>query len=751
MLEKDLWREVNKAEGEGVTIELTAPGSDYWLNEAWNRVFRPRLAQFADALVWIVTSQLQQAYLLLQSFGMIYERWDALNLHRNSIEAPGGLRNVIDVVVDAAREILEFYLEQKPARADSVIEMWISSQCRLLKRLAIYGVAKSAHWDAEKKLNWIISNDLLYASGLKHEVFLALENPYPGGSDASRAAVLAKAAGEAKEPGEGASPSADEIYNLLNWLHKSAPDCPLVREQFERIAAAHPEFGPRERPDLDVVIGHVGYLGPQSPITVEELLSETPKEQMDFLLSFKQSSPFGPGRDDLLLVVQAAVARSFEWGKALAQVLQAGGVWDSDLWKSVVGGWNSGNLTEPQWTEVLRFLGDDDRVLPSISYEAANLLKNVAEKAEYPIPTDCLWLSFEVSDKIWAALAGSREQPQEKSDDWLMVAINRPAGILGEFWLHLVSRLRAQAGAEWTEIPHKFKLLFTSIINDDSPNSELARVVLASHPHFLFSCDAAWTLQHIVPLFSVSANPRRAIQCWHGYLGWGRWLDSMLPNLLPLYEEFYGVVAAQPDRMQQQFCSHLAGIACFGSINPVRNGWLRRFLQSVDAKQRERWASDVWMMLGSMAESAKQSTWDNWMKEYWQNRIEGIPMPLSAAEAGAMMEWSLRLEPVFPDVVEKICGSTPPELKHSLLYFQIPETALPKRYPHSVAQLMLYLLRKSTAPIYDFDRVDDTFEQLVGGAVDARLLVEICDELAKVGHPGAARLRALIPRDAQHG
>jgi hypothetical protein len=538
---------------------------------------------------------------------------------------------------------------------------------------------------------------------------------------------------------------AYQTYNILVWLQKSSPDCLLVKEELNRITTAHPEFRPRQHPDLDVVIGPVTNVDFQSPTTVEEMLSKTPEEQMSFLLSFEENSFIGPNRSGLLSTAQAATARSFEWGKNLAEALETRVLWDSDLWRSVVDGWNLRDLSDSEWSETLHYLRDKEQILRAIGSQVAVFLENGIKKPKNAIPDNCLLLAFEVSGKLWTALTSEPQEKREKSEDWLQLAINDPSGILAEFWLHLISRLRMQSGDSWKDIPVQCKLLFEPILRDDlNAGAELARVVFASHFHFFFSSDQAWAQQNILPLLDISKNPRRAIQCWHGYLCWGRWSDDLLPSLLPLYEKLYATIGSEAEDTQRRFCEHLAAIACFGSINPVQNGWLKRFLQSVGPKQRKEWAGDVRMMLKQMKETAKRKAWDSWMREYWQSRIDGKPMPLSAVEAGEMAEWSLHLEPVFPEAVEKICGGPSMELQHSFLYYELADTALPEQHPHSVARLLLFLLQKSTAEIYDFDRIDRVFEKIATSNVDTRILLRICNELAKLGYAGASRLRGLI-------
>ncbi len=584
---------------------------------------------------------------------------------------------------------------------------------------------------------------MLYAPGLKHEVFLLLQSSYGGASEEFRDQLLDQVEkGPALE--QEAKSKAYQIYNLLHWLLKSAADCSLVKQRLAKIEAAHPEFRPREHPDLDVVIGKVTDVKEQSPVTAEELIAKLPEEQMDFLLSYSPTySPLGPSRGEMLRTVGVAVGKSFSWGIALARSLDSRDLWDSDLWPSIFESWNGRGLNESDWAEILEFLRN--KHFKSATYQTATLLENGIRKSEHSIPSKCLQLSFQWSEVLWKDVASSSEAHREKSEDWLFVAINHPAGILAEFWLHFISRLWNEEGEKWAAIPEEHRAFVTEVISGETYASDLARVVFASHLHFLFAADKSWASGKILSLLDPTRNSRWALQCWHGYLGWGRWLEALLPNLLPFYEQLFPIIGSESDKIQERFCEHLAAIACFSSINPVKHGWLKRFLQIVSPELRRKWTSDVLPMLKQLEKPKKQEAWNNWISQYWQSRIQGIPIPLDPAESGEMAEWSLHLEPVFPEVVEKIIDSPAPHLEHSFIYYELPQTELPKLYPTPVARLLLYLLRESTAPIYDYDRIDNVFEQLILGSVDRHILLDICDALAKGGYEGANRLRKLIP------
>lgn len=746
VLKKDSWIEIKRKEGEqppdDVTVELTAEGDDYWLNDSWHRVFRPRLERFAENLVPIITSHLQNAHYLLKAFDKVDETWDSLSSHRNVIENAGSLRDFSDTLVDAGRDVMDLYATKNPRRADALIEVWLSSDCRLLRRLAVYGVGKHSDWSPDEKVEWIARNNLVYAPGLQHEVSMSLQSSYSSASEEARTLLLDQVE---KGPMSDADPrqKAYQTYNLLHWLHESFPSCTLTRTRLDKIEADYPEFKPRE-PDLDGVIERRVHPKDQSPVTADDLIAKSPEEQIEFLLSYNpEYSPIGPSRDDLLRTAAVAAGRSFPWGLDLARSIEARGMWESDLWPSIVEAWNSRGLSEAEWTEVLEFLRN--RPLKSAAYQVATLLENGIGKTDYAIPTSGLQLSFQVSRTLWDVISGFSETSREKAEDWLMVAINHPAGITAEFWLRFISRLRNRDGEQWVGLPEDVKELFTEIISGETYAADLARVVFVSNLHFWFSADKQWASTRILPLLDPTANPRRALQCWHGYLWWGRWPESLLPSLLPLYEKLFLVIGSEGERLQRRFCEHLASIACESSINPVQHGWLTRFLHSVEPEIRRKFTGSIRPILKGLEKAKKQEAWLNWIAQYWQGRIEGIPIPLDPVESGEMVEWCLNLEPVFPEVVDKISNSPPPQLEHSFIYYELPETELPKIYPTPVARLLLDLLRRSSAPIYDYDRIDKVFDQLILGNVDRRTLLDICDTLAAQGYDGASRLKNLIP------
>ena len=178
-------------------------------------------------------------------------------------------------------------------------------------------------------------------------------------------------------------------------------------------------------------------------------------------------------------------------------------------------------------------------------------------------------------------------------------------------------------------MPQEHQNFLTSVVTGHSYAAAVGRVLIASQTYFLFSTDRGWTLRYVLPLFSFSKDHLTAIQAWHGFLGWGSWTEALLPDLMPRFEETFPKLHTEfGSEQRESFCGFLAGIACRSSINPITDGWLNRFLLAVTEEERSMWASSVYRTLSGMKEAAVESAWSNWIESYWQNRIDGVPVPL---------------------------------------------------------------------------------------------------------------------------
>jgi Domain of unknown function (DUF4020)/SIR2-like domain len=746
ILRERWWPKTEGEADEQVDVELTTEGDDPWLPGVWLSLFKPNLATVANKLIWIVTSHLQRAYLLLAAYEKIHPAWDPLSARRGLIEstAQGTPAKGVGILIDVAREILEWSLSGYHRTADQLIDLWFSSDCRILKRLAIFGTAKATHWPPDAKLKWILENDLLYAPGFKHEVFSVLEAAYAQASADRRTEVLDRARGGPPIAGDHPETQAYEEYNLISWLAKNAPTCPLTHARLTAIREKHPEFAPGEHPDMDAWIGTVT-TGWRSPRGFQEILSKTPEEQLDFIVDFEPKDFFRePSREGLLQELSTAFAHDFEWGMRFARALSARQLWKPDVWNAVVEGWKA-SVTGSQWPTILHFLLSKEHVLGPTMHAVARLLDDGVEKPDRAIPDDSVAEAVALARKTWDACVKDEQGKQGEAKDWLFVALNRAAGTLALFFLRILSKTRKAVGTEWKGLPPEYREIFGSIIGGNTYAAELGRVMLASQVLFLFGLDDKWTVENVVPLFNWSSDSRRALQAWDGYLGWGQWSNALLVHMIENYEETFPVLHAEFGELRTRLCEHLAGIAVLSSMDPLEQGWLNRFLLRVDSEEREMWASSVAVVLQGTTEASKVVVWNSWMSKYWHNRMQGLPVPLSAEEAGRMTRWAIHLEPVFPEVVDAACDSPAPELKFNHIYYELARSPVPNQHPAASAKFVLFLLRNQTDQFWACDDVETIVNNILSTKPsDKRDLFLICDELARLGCGNGASLKRVI-------
>ena len=122
----------------------------------------------------------------------------------------------------------------------------------------------------------------------------------------------------------------------------------------------------------------------------------------------------------------------------------------------------------------------------------------------------------------------------------------------------------------------------------------------------------------------------------------------MLKHLLGYYERRFPPLRNESNDMLRRFCGHLAGIAIYALVHPLEEGWLLRFLSSVEAKARATWASQMRSGIRNLDDAAKPNLWQRWLRAYWRGRLQGMPVALDSDESGEMLQWARNLGAVFP-------------------------------------------------------------------------------------------------------
>lgn len=677
----------------GSRLDLECPlRTDHWtLNEVWTKHLQPHMASVAQPLLSGITRRLEDIHHDFMAWDKVSSESDPLSDGRSCIEhdAQNRYAEAIDVLIDVGRDALVWLAGNAPALLDAWIERLVTSDVPILRRLAIHAITEHPGKSADDRLRWLLDRVGLHGLAEHHEAHRAAALAYPEAGLGARQAVVDAVLAHLlpaidDRPAEWCSARAH--FDWLAWLQQADPDCALIQTTLAPIKAEHPEWQPSDRPDLTHWTSSGNWLGPQSPWTAQELLAKTPGDQLNELLNFRGNRLDGADRDSLISTINEACKQQPSWAFALAEALAARGVWVSDIWPAVMRGWQEAELGVDDWRAVLTMIGKPE-LQTAHPRDVANLLYSLVRDGGKPFALDLLGQANAIALPAWQAL-----EPNKRDDeitDWLEHALNRPAGIMVNFWIHGLSlSLQGKSGNERT-LPDDYRQWFTTVVQESTSKGGLGRSLLASQLAFLFGLDETWARQYLVPLFSAD-DPNKFSQAWSGFLVWGRLYPELVDALMPAFVEALPRLDADTAGRRRRFIEFYTALAVFHVNDPTLH-LLPAFFRHASVEDRMSFASHLGHFLRQMQPAAKQELWDRWLLRYWQDRQQAVPTALDEAEIKQMLGWLPDLDDSFPVAVSLAVRSPQTPIEHSDVLRRLRESDLVTRYPAETAELLIHL------------------------------------------------------------
>jgi hypothetical protein len=674
-------------------LEASCPlRADHWsLNEVWTQHLKPLHARVAQPLLSGIAVRLEEMHGELAAWDKASREWDPVSYGRSAIEPHEQDRypEAADVLIDAARDALEWLAGSAPVLLGAWIEKLVTSDVPLLRRLAVHAITVLPEQSPEKRLTWLLDRVGLHELSEHHEVHRAVALSYTAASDPARKAVVDAVLAH-KQPAtddkSAESRTARSHFDWLSWLLQAKPDCALAGAALAPIKVQYPEWLLSDHPDLTHWTGSADWVGSESPWSLEQLLAREPPEQLDDLLNFKGNRFDGPSRDGLLTNVREACKQKAIWAFALAQALAERALWPSDLWPALIRGLQESDLTMDSWHELLT-MASKPALQSTHAYDIANLIYSLVRDGGKPFALDLLDQANTIALPTWQALDANAQD--QDIDDWLSRAINRPAGVIVEFWINGLSLLvRGKTGAERV-MPEKYRDWFTLVVEDATSKGGMGRSLLASQTAFLFGLDEEWSRRHVIPLFG-DPDRQKFAQAWDGFLVGGRLYPALVDALLPAFIAAMPRLAADLDDRRRRFIEFYTTLAAFHVSDPTQH-LLPALFEHGSLEDRTAFASHLGYFLRQMQQPAKQQLWDGWLNRYWQDRLQGVLAALGEAECRAMLEWLPHLGDAYPDAVALAVRFPRIRIEHSGVLFELRDSELVTRFPAETAELLVYL------------------------------------------------------------
>ena len=606
-------------------MEVTTRGDLHWLDRAWRSRFLPELGELASEVFPVAERSLLQHLELEAAVGRSY--W-GFSRRRSAIQPhpQDQYRHPVDAVTDAVRDSAMGLSRADPNFHRQVVEKCLGSRHELMHRLAVHLVGVAEHLDANDKVRFVLDRHLVGADGVAQEV-LHLLGAYAKDADTELIDRLVMA----YRPARSEQHDLYDAFAALEWLER----CGVQNDELDAVLVnLRRDLGdvegspyPGLRSWMEVGSGE----GAQPPLSTDEFderVRADPGEAVEFILAFEERTPprsGSPSREDALTMLRAAVEKRPEAGIELWPHLDGHG----DLQSAVVSAW--GHTQAP---EVLRDIVDIlmSADLRGLSHAVEQMLA-AAERSGAPwemVPAVDVFV-----ERVWQACATDELYESSSDRDWASETINRPAGVLMDFWFEMFRRRWAAAGDGWRGLPDADRAFLNEALADRTRRGAYALTQIAARLHFLDAADSEWCRDQLLPLADW-AEARVAEPFWWGVLSWARWnsglvADGLLAGLLDTTQHLDRFGDAEQDR----WAGILASIAV-GCETPPTGSWVDELTAKAGSARRIRWLESLVQQLEDLDEAGRATVWEAWLADYWRRRIQSRPTVLVRAETDAL-------------------------------------------------------------------------------------------------------------------
>ena len=644
----------------------------FWFGKVWQRSVVPNLDGLATDLMPIIDRHLRLAHRLTLVVDDSVVGYSPLSTSRTAIASQGRYdTETIDPLIDAARDTLESLLQCSPDESNRYLESWNRSSSSLLRRLAVHGWTRRSDRDPDKKIEWLMEHVNLLNPEFYYEIREYLKEVVPNVSDSCSEAVVEYLLEQVSSTDLN---TAYAVYGYLTEIVRYIPRHVSAQEGLAVLQTAHPDWQPPGEP-VHILPPAITPLPPSITLTVEELHDQIAQSVTGALETLTGHVSSESVRDQYAVskVLQETVQQyTADGGALLSKLVEADSncrTQDQKLVSIILSAWRS-------------MPGD----LPF--EDVMTLLPLIWDKGS------CSWL-----DEL---------DTGRKAVSW-RDAINHWAGMVAELVVLAAVRQRVYTEDDSARCPDVLAVLIEKMVMGTHGASEYAQVIVASRVLWLFTIDRQLSFELVLPLFDPTIDESRALRCWDGQLISGGLSRELLEaGLLEHYVKIFPLVGSLGAEACRALIDHLACIALIRNIDPLEEGWLRRFTVDVEVEQRVQWIRSVTTGLRERSVEDAEEHWTRWMHSYWNDRLESKPRRLTVREATALAEWPLTLGASFQEAVAcSVQFKARLDERSRVLVWLDRSLDFEERYPrhdymteHSsdVARLIMHLLSNTAQP-----------------------------------------------------
>ena len=177
-----------------ISLEWEMVGKDDDLDELWKLCLKPHLSEIVKPLLKRVIHCLEKQYQFYNTWGRATRLSEPASQSRSAIEPhvqdEQRGRDKNDVLIDVARDCLEWLASNQPKVAARWCNRLVASDAPLLRRLAVHTLTQRTDLTADSKICWLLEHVDFHESVIHHEIFRAVRHVYPEASTDNRIALI---------------------------------------------------------------------------------------------------------------------------------------------------------------------------------------------------------------------------------------------------------------------------------------------------------------------------------------------------------------------------------------------------------------------------------------------------------------------------------------------------------------------------------------------------------------------------------
>lgn len=707
----------------GVDLKDASQFSDF--SRLWENHLSVNLNAIAKPLLELIVNNLEARFQIIEScsgdssyvvlFGFRYRSVGSL--------VQENVKSHVGLMIHAAKECLKSIQTTSLNNLDSWCDTYAPSKNPLIRRLVINSVSLREDLDADCKIEWVISRFDLYDVDLDVEYSEFLRCTFPLASRRTREMLIARVEGwnwPYPKKNDWQTREAYGRFQMLQKLLDFDPNCEQVKVALELALLDHPNF---TKSASTIHLNPIAELfGTEDIPTEAELLEKPPRIWVERLLALPGERVMSHDFDEFKISLSRALKCDIEWSLNLASELSEREETNSYIWPYVLDSWHLVKANELEFKRVLEHLKHPS-LLVNNARQIAFILEKISKTPSARPGSDLINSANEIAKDLWETMQGP--DVGESYRVTVIEAINRPAGILADFWLRCADAVAKQQrqGAASLEEPHL--RLFTEIIGEQSERSIIAKLCLCRRLSRLMEIDKNWTEKMVLPLFSSEQTKPSFRAAWQGFLE-----SPMLPpNVAELMVEPFGQAIPPISEFLNSDGDFSFFYDCFiyfvtRYVDDPNTTWIPRFFDHVDESCWKELTRQIGVFLRNSNGSANEQVWSVWLRKYWENRNKGIPRILRDEEKLEMLTWLFELEEVLDQAMELAEGMECRELPYLFIDDLIDRQTMFSLHRESLANLLVNIGQHSheVRPWFGIGRVT---EYLLHGGVKPKLQLEL--------------------------